>query len=499
MQALAYSPAMRAMQQIAGDSDKVFVLIQLTGGNDGLNTLVPFENDLYYQARTYATGDIAIPKSSVLPLTSTLGWHPAMSGMRSLYDAGKMAVVQGVTYPNPNRSHFRGTDIWLTATDADVFASTGWIGRYLENRYPSYPDILPADPMAVQIGSTVSLGFQSTKGNLAVTFRNPEEFYTIVGQNGGSLWPEAPDTPAGHELEFIRIIAEASRLYSGRVKEAADAGNNIATYPDTDLAASLKVVANLISGGLSTKFYLVSIKGNAFDTHNNQGGVTGNHAALLEELSGAVKAFMDDIEALGHADRVAGMTFSEFGRRVEVNGSNGTDHGTAAPLFVFGKNVIGNTVHGSDPDLQNLDERGDLLMQYDYRQIYASTLAQWFNTPQNEIQQLLFGGFSTLSLFNTAAVSVGDEADATAPMLLQNYPNPVSGTTMIGYTLPVAAHVTLSVLDIRGNVVARLTSGEQQAGSYSVPFPTTGLAAGAYFYRLEAGRFKTTKQMQVVR
>lgn len=499
IQALAYSPALLAMQKIAGNSDKVFVLLQLTGGNDGLNTLVPFENDLYYKARKYDTVDISIPKSSALPLTSTLGWHPAMSGMKSLYDAGKIAIVQGVTYPNPNRSHFRGTDIWLTATDAEVFESTGWIGRYLETQYPTYPDVLPADPMAVQIGSTVSLGFQSDKGNLAVTFRSPEEFYALVGQSATPLWPEAPDTPAGHELEFIRIIAEASQLYSARVKEAADAGNNIGSYPDTDLAASLKVVANLISGGLSTKFYLVSIPGNAFDTHNNQGGVTGNHATLLEEVSGAIKAFMDDLEALGHADRVAGMTFSEFGRRVEANGSNGTDHGTAAPLFVFGKNVIGNRIHGNDPDLQNLDERGDLLMQHDYRQIYASTLAQWFSTPENEIQQLLYGNFTTLPLFKMPSSSVGGEANAAAPVLMQNYPNPVSGTTIIEYALPATAYVTLSILDVRGNVITRLVSGEQQAGKHSIPFSTAGLAAGVYFYKLEAGRFSTVKQMRIVR
>jgi uncharacterized protein (DUF1501 family) len=499
MQALTFSPALQAMQKIAGDSDKVFVVIQLTGGNDGLNTLIPVENELYYKARKYDGVDIAIPKGSALSLSSTLGWHPAMSGMKTLYDEGKLAIVQGVMYPNPNRSHFRSTDIWLTATDADVFESTGWIGRYLQTQYPTYPDVLPADPMAVQIGANVSLGFQSEKGNLAVTFRTPEEFYALVGQGTTPLWPDAPDTPAGDELEFIRIIAEASQLYSARVKEAADAGNNIAAYPDTNLAASLKVVANLISGGLSTKFYLVSIPGNAFDTHNAQGGVTGAHAALLEEVSGAIKAFMDDLEALGHADRVAGMTFSEFGRRVEANGSNGTDHGTAAPLFVFGKNVIGNRIHGNDPDLQNLDERGDLLVQYDYREIYASTLAQWFNTPQNEIQKLLYGGFTTLPLFKMASSSVGDDTNASAPVLMQNYPNPASASTVIEYALPSTTYVTLSILDIRGNVITRLVSGEQQAGKHTLPFSTAGLAAGTYFYKLEAGRFSTVKQMQVIR
>lgn len=497
MQALAYSPVLNAMQQLAGSSDRVFVLVQLAGGNDGLNTIIPIENSAYYNARKYDTVDIAIPKSSALPLTSTLGWHPATAGMKALYDAGKMAIVQGVTYPNPNRSHFRGTDIWLTATDTDVFASTGWMGRYLETQYPAYPTSLPSDPIAVQIGSSASLGFQSDKGNLAVTFRNPDEFYALVGQSNASVWPDAPNTPAGDELEFIRTIADASRLYSARVKEAADAGSNAATYPDTDLATSLKVVANLISGGLSTKFYLVSIKGNAFDTHNNQGGVTGTHASLLQEVSDALKAFMDDLEALGHADRVAGMTFSEFGRRVQANGSNGTDHGTAAPLFAFGNNVIGSRIHGTDPDLTNVDERGDLFMQHDYRQVYASALAQWFSVPQSQVQELLLGEFATLPLFRELATSVGDAAETV--FLLRNYPNPVQSSTTIEYTLPAASYVMLSLLDIRGNVVAHLAAGEQQAGTHRLPFAADKLAVGTYFYRLQAGRYSSTKPMHVVR
>lgn len=497
VQALAYAPALRAMQKIAANSDRIFVLIQLSGGNDGLNTLVPIENDLYYNARKYDSVDIAIPKSATLSLSSTLGWHPSMAGMRELYNQGRIAIVQGVTYPNPNRSHFRGTDIWLTATDADVFEATGWIGRYLETQYPQYPDVLPTDPMAVQIGTSVSLGFQSEKGNLAVVFRDPEEFYALVGQGSTPLWPEAPDTPAGDELEYIRLIAEASNIYSKRVKEAADAGKNTATYPETTLASSLKIVASLIAGGLDTRFYLVNIKGNAFDTHNNQGGVLGTHASLLAELSDALKTFMDDLDALGHGDRVAGMTFSEFGRRVQANGSNGTDHGAAAPLFVFGNKVLGNRLHGTDPDLVNLDERGDLLMQYDYRQVYASALAQWFSTPHNDIQSLLFGEFATLPLFQELATSVHDTASEV--FKLRNYPNPVLDNTTIEYTLPVASYASLSVLDVQGRVVQRLHAGEQVAGTHTMPFSAAALPAGTYFYKLESGRMSAVQQMQIVR
>ncbi len=485
LRALAASPTLRTWQQLTGNSDRVFVLIQLTGGNDGLNTIIPIENPLYYQARP----TLAIPKSQTLPLTTTLGWHPALSGFRDLFNDGRLSIVQNVTYPNPDRSHFRGTDIWLTATDSDVFKSSGWVGRFLETVAPDFPDRLPDEPLAVQIGTTLSLGFQGNRGSLGITFRDPETFYALVDQQGtGTTYDPAPETFGGTELEFVRTVELSSQLYSQAVKKAADRQKtNTVTYPaNNTLAQSLRIVARLIAGGLTTKFYLVSIGGNTFDTHINQGSLTGAHPQLLQQLGDAVKLFLDDCRGLGIAERVVGMTFSEFGRRVMENGSRGTDHGTAAPLFVFGEQIIGGQVLGRDPDLVNLDNRGDLLMEFDYRQVYAAALLQWFGAPMNTLQSVLYREFSALPLFQIAS-SVEQWEDAALLHSLSVAPNPCSVQTTVAYSLPSPARVTLTLHDIRGSRLATYEVGDSAAGPGSVTVPLDRFAPGTYFIRLQAG------------
>lgn len=498
VQALANAPVLNAMQELASGDDRIMVLVQLQGGNDGLNTVIPIEDPLYYAARP----SIQIAKNKALQLNSTTGLHPAMTGFKQLYDAGHLAVVQGVTYPNPDRSHFRGTDIWLTATDYNVFKTTGWVGRYLESFLPSnYPASIPDDPLAIQIGSSLSLTFQGTPGALGITFRDPDEFYKLVGKSttigGGST---STGTPADNELEFIRTIQNSAEGYSQVIKKAGDAGNNMAAYPTTDLSEKLKVVARLISGGLKTKFYLVSIGG--YDTHIAQGNENGTHSALLSQLSGAITAFMDDIQKLGFADRVAGMTFSEFGRRVKENGSNGTDHGTAAPLFVFGAKALGGNIIGTNPQLDaaNLDERGDIKMQHDYREVYASALAQWFGAPSNQIELVMLSKqFTSMPLFEAPNGVSETQLPDGSMFLQQNVPNPAKSVTSIQYTLPAAMPVRLSVFTQQGQKVATVFSGEQEAGTYDVQFPTAGLATGSYFYRLETSKFSAVKTMTVVR
>lgn len=497
--ALASSRSLSMLNQLAGDSDRVFVIVQLVGGNDGLNTVVPVDNPLYYNNRP----NIAIPKTQALKIRDGLGWHPAMTGFRDLFNDGRLSVVQNVTYPNPDRSHFRGTDIWLTATDADVFKDTGWMGRYLQTLAPDFPEQMPAEPLAVQIGTTLSLGFKSDKGSLGITFRDPDAFYSLVDQNGSNDYDTAPQTLGGDELEFVRSVERASRIYSKAVKAAADkVKTNKVTYPNNNpLAQSLKIVARLIAGGLQTKLYLVNITGTSFDTHYDQGGATGVHATLLSYLSDGIKLFLDDCEQLGTGERVAGITFSEFGRRVMENGSRGTDHGTAAPLFVFGKNSLGGKVHGNDPNLTNLDNRGDLLMEFDYRQIYTASLLQWFGAPQNTVQSIMYKDFTALPLFKQAqgSVSVQDEQSELLLNSMANYPNPADEATLISYFLPQSSDVSVSVHDIRGNLVGVVFSGVQDAGVQRVTARTAHLSAGTYFYKVRAGRMEQMKALQIVR
>ena len=363
------------------DTDRILILIRLDGGNDGLNTLVNFEDDAYYQARS----DLNISKSDALPLTDTQGLHPELTGFKALYDEGHMMAVQGVGYPNPNRSHFRSTDIWMTASDANEYLTHGWLGRYLETQVTGDPETLPEHPVAVDIGPVLSLALLGKNGAMGIALKDPRQFFYLVDQGNKILDGQKLPTPAGFELDFVRQVNFESLQYSKQVQDAAETGENTAEYPDSTLADQLALIARLIDGGLKSRVYLVSQRG--YDTHSNQ---LSRHGTLMKDLNGAVSAFQNDLKQLGHQDRVLGLTVSEFGRRVKENGSAGTDHGTAAPLFLFGTSLIGG-IHGPVPRFNALDDRGDFHHDFDFRQVYASVLHQWFNVP-GDIVQLVFPG-----------------------------------------------------------------------------------------------------------
>jgi uncharacterized protein (DUF1501 family) len=427
-----------------------------------------------------------------------------MAGFRSMYDEGKLAIVQGVTYPNPDRSHFRGTDIWLTATDADVFGSTGWVGRYLNTLAPSYPTELPAHPLAVQIGNATSLALLGSAGPMGISFRDPDEFYRLVNGGGGSgdvPSSEQSDTPAGREIAFMRNIARSADVYANVVKQANDkSGASSVQFPASDIGAKLKVVSQLIAGGLRSRIYLISWANNNFDTHASQTSTDdptlGLHANLLRELSEAVTAFMQEMKNRGQADRVAGMTFSEFGRRVHENGSVGTDHGTAAPLFVFGAQVEGGRIHGANPDLVNLDPIGDLLMQHDYRDVYASVLLQWFGVQTGTAQQLLLRDFSqgAPALFKKATTTVDDAS--TRQAFVRIGPNPATDFVVVQVQVDANADAWLALSDLRG-VQHRIAPVESWTGVCR--FDLLGLPTGTYVLTLHAGRSITHTTIQIAR
>lgn len=491
------SPLLDAITQSAVTTDRVLVLVQLGGGNDGINTVIARDQ---YQAYMNARKNIAIPESSILPLTSETGLHPAMNGLHSLYGEGKLAIVQGVTYPNPNLSHFRATDIWLTAADYNETLSSGWLGRYLQQEFSGYPDGYPndvmPDPLAIQIGSDISLALKSSSGPMAISLYDPNSFYQLIqkGNNGGEA--QSPQTPAGHELSFIQEVSVQSQAYASQVKAAADkAGSTTRStlYPDAGknyLADQLKIVATLIAGGMKTRLYIVNLYG--FDTHSSQVEGTdtksGPHATLLEKLSTAIAAFQDDLEILGIGDRVLGMTFSEFGRRVYSNSSLGTDHGTAAPMFLFGKGVKPGII-GSNPDLTDLVD-GNLKMQYDFRSVYASVLQQWFAAGTAELDATLLRSFPTLPVVRKSYYidENGNRLYPSECRLYNNYPNPFNPSTTIAYDLPDDGNVLLEIFDITGRKIAVLVNAFQPAGSYKVTFKASKkLASGVYICQLRWG------------
>lgn len=374
-------------------TDRVLVIIRLNGGNDGLNTVINFENDAYYQARP----GVHIKKEDALKLTDMQGLHPQLTGFKELYDEGQLMVVQGVGYPNPNRSHFRSTDIWMTASDANEFLTHGWLGRYLETQLSGSSDALPAHPLAVDIGPVLSLALLGKNGAMGIALRNPRQFVYLVERGNKIIEDNQIPTPGGYELDFVRRINFESLRYSKQVQDAASQSANRVAYPDNSLADKLSLVTRLIAGGLKAKVYLVSQGG--YDTHANQ---INRHNVLMRDLNASVAAFVQDLREHQLQDRVLGMSISEFGRRVKENGSAGTDHGTSAPMFFFGPSINASVV-GADPNFDRVDNRGDFFYDYDFRQVYASVLNQWFDVSENVLSNIFSSSPALIPLLSSTS------------------------------------------------------------------------------------------------
>jgi uncharacterized protein (DUF1501 family) len=494
VKAFANNPYLDRLIQAGNDTDHVFVLIQLSGGNDGLNTVIPLDQ---YSAIMAARSNIAITESSVLKLTTATGLNPAMTGLQNLFNQQKLRVVQSVGYPTPNFSHFRSTDIWLTGADYYQTLPTGWMGRFLDHEYPGYPVGYPStqmpDPLAIQIGSAVSTGLEGPTANMGLAFSNPGAFYNIINDK----IPSAPATRAGFELSYVRSIGKQLETFAVPVKNAAAKGTSKSTMWPTakvnGLADQLKIVAQLIAGGLKTRIYVVNLGG--FDTH------TGQRAAqdpLLTQLSVAISAFQDELKQYTLEDRVVGMTFSEFGRRIKSNSSGGTDHGAAAPLFVFGSQVIPGIL-GTNPVLPtNATVDDNLNMQFDFRSIYASIMTQWFGTDSRTNQNLLYADFPQVPIIRGSAGVTKAAAQAASLELYQNFPNPFNPTTQIKFHV-TGGHTTLRVFDVDGRTLSTIVDRELQSGEYQVAFDATGLASGTYLYRLQTLNGSATKSMVVTK
>jgi uncharacterized protein (DUF1501 family) len=362
--------------------DRVLVVIQLGGGNDGLNTVVPFADDRYHKARP----KIAVDAKSVLKIDDALGFHPEMAELHKLYKDGGLAVVPNVGYPNPNRSHFRSTDIWETASPADKILKSGWLGRYFDAACGG----VTADPLGVRIGEQPSLAFAADKLR-AATFANPKMLDNpATGPAATALEKLAAVEPTGiAALDFVQRTGNQSLALSKELKRAVRAVKPKVDYPPFALCQSLRLVAQMIAAGLPTRAYYVTHGG--FDTHAAQ---AQKHAYLLQEFSQAVALFHADLKAQGLLDRVLGLTFSEFGRRVAENKNAGTDHGAASVMFAFGGSVKAG-VHGKAPDLAALDPLGDLVHQTDFRQVYAGVLKDWLGA---DPEKVLLGKFDPLPL-----------------------------------------------------------------------------------------------------
>ncbi|MDR7537783.1 MAG: DUF1501 domain-containing protein [Armatimonadota bacterium] len=369
--------------------DNILVVVQMGGGNDGLNTVVPFADDAYYRARPR----LAVPRDKVIRITGELGLHPRLAKLGELLDRGAVAIIQGVGYPNPNRSHFRSMEIWHTADPEGRALRVGWIGRYFDSKCP----VCAQPTVGVNIGATMPLAMRSAAGQ-GVTLEDPDAFQWMPTLDGigareemeifRMLHAPAPNEPG--TVDFLRHTAMNAVLASERVRDAMRKYKGSIDYPNNRFASSLRLIAQMIAGGLPTKVYYANMTG--FDTHASQQGA---HDVLLEQFATGLAAFFRDLDAQGNTDRVLVMAFSEFGRRVAENGSAGTDHGTAAPMFFFGKRIKPG-LHGRHPSLIDLQD-GDLKHHVDFRAVYATVLEGWLGADAAGILGADFGRVPFLS------------------------------------------------------------------------------------------------------
>ncbi len=503
------------------DNDNILVMIQLHGGNDGLNTFVPLNQySNYYNQRA----NVALPykgKRKILELdkslidTQQLALHPDMFGIKALYDAQSATVVQNVGYENYNMSHFRSRDIMFMGGGYNDMFESGWIGRFLNYENPGYPTGYPStskpDPLALELGDTASLAYHRANGiTMGLSLASPQSFYDLISGVGINPPTSFPDSYYGSELEYIMQMELQANSYAERLKTVYDNGVNSTgvDYPKlyplnaptqfkkNHLSEQFKILSKLISGGSGTKIYIIRIGG--FDTHADQvekhDNSLGRHAALLYHLSSSVKAFYDDLNKSGNDQKVLTMTFSEFGRRVYSNASYGTDHGKAAPVMLFGPGLKGGVI-GNNPDLNDLD-KGNLKYDIDYRRIFTSILQDWLGASSSALNEAYFDGFEDqkLDLFGTKATSEKDNTNNISK--LENcYPNPVQNKVTFKFYLANAENVKIYIRNSAGDVINTVVNEKRVKGNHEIITNLTGLNTGIYIYTFEAGKNKMAKQL----
>ena len=497
----ATTPFMKAMLEVADANDNILVVIQLSGGNDGLNMVIPLDQYDTYQSVSFR-GNIAIDQNKVLKLkdTNLTGLHPSMTGLQRLYEEGKLSIVHSAGYPNPSFSHFRASDIWFTAVDADKLSTSGWLGRYVNDRYPGFPDSYPStanpDPLAIQISSISATVFNTVSITSAIAIQDPDAFARIVGDKPNISPSPLPDTAGGKYTAFVRQQQTSSFAYAGQLKIAAGKGKNLVNYPtNNSLADQLKIVSRLIHGGLQTKIYYVTLGG--FDTHADQVSATdtstGNHATLMQRVSEGITAFMDDLKAQGTQDKVVGMTFSEFGRRAVSNGSKGTDHGWASPLFVFG-NAVKTQIIGKNPNLKDLDN-GNIKLQTDFRQVYASILQDWMGASPASVKSILLDKtFDPSPIFKNTKVLANEHEVPLADLNI--FPNPAQTDTIIESEAFARNNTDLVVTDAYGR---SFNTNPTRLSRTQVRINVSSMASGKYFVKVDTGAEPLVKALMVAR
>lgn len=474
----------------AENEDRVLVLVRLKGGNDGLNTIVPvYDYDFYANSRP----TIRHAQNSLYALNADFGIPQSMQDLQSLWGDGAMRVVHGVGYPDQNLSHFRSSDIWATGDTVD-YQETGVLGRYFENLYPDFLVNPPEIPAAIQIGSQGNLIFDGLNASYAISVANPNQLADIA-ENG--VLHDVLDVPGctfGEQLEFMRGITNTTFTYASTINEAYESATNAVEYDDQSLGRQLSIVSRMIKGGLGTKVYLVTLDG--FDTHANQ---EERHDNRMNQVAKGMKDFFTDLEATGMHTNVMAMTFSEFGRRIEENASNGTDHGAASPLMVFGPAMQGNGFIGNHPDLQNPDQVGNLQFGTDFRQVYSTMLKEWLCIDRGLVDEVLLGqSFDSIDLgFSCQALSTTDFKLADT---FQHWSSIQGNDTFVEFNMTTTAKVTVTLYNLLGQSLGTIANDFLFEGPQRFNVKNNiskRLFTGQYIYQIQFGDKKYSKSILV--
>ncbi|MFK7935230.1 MAG: DUF1501 domain-containing protein [Saprospiraceae bacterium] len=360
-----------SVNDLASRSGKVLVVIQLSGGNDGLNTIIPYENDVYYQMRP----TLSIAKKEVLQLGEDAGFHPALASLRKLYDRGEMSIINSVGYPNPDRSHFRSMDIWQSGSSSNEYWQTGWLGRYLDSHCFD-----KATHHALEVDEGLSLAMKGKHRN-GFALSDARRMQHIA-KNKFLKTVSEHHSDANHNLSYLYKTLAGTQQSATYLYEQSRVHNSKINYPQNQFAKDLKQIAELITADTATQIYYVSLSG--FDTHAGQ---LNRQRRLLETYASAVKAFTDDLKSNSLFDDTLILTFSEFGRRVAQNASKGTDHGTANNVFLMGGQLRKAGFYNAAPDLLNLKNE-DIQYEIDFRRVYATILDRWLGgNPKGILQR----------------------------------------------------------------------------------------------------------------
>jgi len=488
--AATHTPLSAALSM--SESDRVLVIIRLKGGNDGLNTVIP-----QYDFATYANlrPTIKINSSASFSLSNDFRMPNYMNALQPIWGNGKMKVVHGVGYPNQNLSHFSSADLWSSAANNGSPLQTGVMGRYYEELYPDYIVNPPAIPPAIQIGSLSNLLFSGDDASYAFAVANPDQLADIAANGTAYDVQNLPACDYGDQLGFMRSITNSTYNYAGVIHTAYNAGSNNVAYADNDFAKQMAIVARLIKGNLGTKIYMVTIDG--FDTHANQPAA---HQTLMTEMSNAVSNFYADLATLNNWDSdVLAMTISEFGRRAGENASNGTDHGAASTMMLFGEGLNGNGFVGNHPSLSNLDTNGNLQFTTDFRDIYATILEDWLCIDPTVVDTTLLDTYTraNLGIMCTTAATPNYELES----VLNHNPIYKENSVFVSFNLPVAMNVKIELIDILGKNLGMVHNERHLAGTYEVNLNPNHkkYTSGQYIYRIIANGKAFSKSVIFVR